>query len=96
MLIGVATKNAILNLRLKPEVRDEFAIAAELRGASMSGLLHQFIVRTIREEKELAPQSFKSERRVNGILNGVELAPHSKRKIPMKVEREVKKTRKAG
>lgn len=59
-------KKAILNLRLRPEIRDEFAIAAELRGASMSGLLHQFIVRTIREEKEHSPQSFaKNERQVN-------------------------------
>jgi hypothetical protein len=60
-------KKAILNLRLRPEVRDEFAIAADLRGASMSGLLHQFIVKTIREEKELSPQAFpKNERQVNG------------------------------
>jgi hypothetical protein len=66
MLTSVV-KKAILNLRLKPEIRDEFAIAAELRGASMSGLLHQFIVRTIREEKEQSPQSFKkAEPTVNG------------------------------
>lgn len=69
MLMIVAVKKAILNLRLRPEVRDEFAVAAELRGASMSGLLHQFIVRTIREEKELSPQSFtKSERRANSYI----------------------------
>jgi hypothetical protein len=96
MLTFVATKNAILNLRLKPEVRDQFAIVAELRGASMSGLLHQFIVRSIREEKELAPQSFKSERKAPTILNGAELAPHSKRKIPMKIEPEGRKIKKAG
>lgn len=70
MLFGM-DKKAILNLRLRPEVRDEFAIAAELRGASMSGLLHQFIVRTIREEKEQSPQSFvKSEHAVNGKIVG--------------------------
>ena len=68
MLSFVATKKAILNLRLKPEVREEFAIAADLRGASMSGLIHQFIVRTIREEKELYPQAFKTERPVNGKI----------------------------
>lgn len=66
MLIIMPVKKAILNLRLKPEVRDEFAIAAELRGASMSSLLHQFIVRTIREEKDAAPYAFtKSEHRGN-------------------------------
>lgn len=60
MLVCVPDKKAILNLRVKPEVRDEFAIAAELRGASMSGLIHQFIVRTIREEKEISPNAFHS------------------------------------
>lgn len=58
MLYFVADKKAIVNLRVRPEVRDQFAIAAELRGASMSGLLHQFIVRTIREERDLNPAAF--------------------------------------
>lgn len=47
----VMTKKVILNLRIKPEIRDEFNAVAELRGSSMSGLLHQFIVKSIREEK---------------------------------------------
>ncbi len=58
MLALMADKKVILNLRLRPETRDQFALAAELRGASMSGLLHQFIVRTIREEKEAMPDAF--------------------------------------
>jgi hypothetical protein len=53
-------KEVLINIRLKPETREEFRIAAELRGASMSGLLHQFIVKTIREEKERDPQSFEN------------------------------------
>jgi antitoxin component of RelBE/YafQ-DinJ toxin-antitoxin module len=59
MLAAMAEKKAILNLRLDPKVRDEFATAAKLRGASMSGLIHQFIVKTIREEKAEAPQAFR-------------------------------------
>ena len=51
-------KDVLVNLRLKPKTRDEFKVAAELRGASMSGLLHQFIVKTIREEKERCPEAF--------------------------------------
>lgn len=82
MLMRVAMKKAILNLRLRPEVREEFAVAAELRGASMSGLLHQFIVRTIREEKEAAPHAFKRERKVNEEIirraGGMRVAPTSK------------------
>ena len=69
MLMMVPIKKSILNLRLNPQTRDEFAIAAELRGASMSGLLHQFIVRTIREEKDVSPQSFKRPQAHRGGTN---------------------------
>jgi hypothetical protein len=58
MLIAMAEKKAILNLRLDPKVRDQFAVAAKLRGASMSGLIHQFIIRTIREEQAEMPEAF--------------------------------------
>lgn len=51
-------KEVLINIRLKPETREEFRISAELRGGTMSGLLHQFIVRTIREEKERDPKAF--------------------------------------
>lgn len=51
-------KVKMINVRLSPTVHDQFKIACELRGASMSSLLHQFIVRTIREERELEPHAF--------------------------------------
>lgn len=52
-------KEVLINLRVRPEVRDEFKLAAELRGATMSGLLHQFIFRIIREEKIENPEAFE-------------------------------------
>lgn len=52
-------KERMINVRLSERTHEEFKIAAELRGASMSGLLHQFIVRTIREEKERESQAFR-------------------------------------
>lgn len=59
MLIVMASpKVKMVNVRLTPSVHEAFRIAAELRGASMSSLLHQFIVRTIREERELDPRAF--------------------------------------
>lgn len=61
-LYNVATKKEVLvTIRIAENVRDEFKIAAQLRGASMSGLMHQYIVRTIREEKELSPHSFTAD-----------------------------------
>lgn|SRR5262249_28697182 len=47
-----------INVRVNPQILEDFRIAARLRGASMSGLIHQFIVRTIREEKLAAPEEF--------------------------------------
>lgn len=57
-MLGLVIKERLVNVRLKPQTHEEFKIACDLRGASMSSLLHQFIVRTIREEKELSPHSF--------------------------------------
>lgn len=54
-------KDVLINIRINEEVRDQFKIACELRGQSMSGLLHQYIYRVIREEKAISPKSFLSE-----------------------------------
>jgi uncharacterized protein (DUF1778 family) len=51
-------KDVHITFRINPKVRDDFKIAADLRGASMSGLIHQFIVKTIREEKGINPEAF--------------------------------------
>jgi hypothetical protein len=52
------SKDVLINLRINSRIRDEFRVAAGLRGASVSGLLHQFIVQTIREERERNPRAF--------------------------------------
>lgn len=52
-------KDVWINIRINPHIREEFKIASDLRGASMSGLIHQFIVKTIREEKAINPDAFK-------------------------------------
>lgn len=97
MLVAMPEKKAILNLRLDPETRNQFAIAAKLRGASMSGLLHQFIVRTIREEKAEAPQAFKGRSKTDEINRrlqggGIPLAPNSEHTIPAKIDDKRSKT----
>lgn len=52
------TKEVLVNFRLRPDVRDEFKAVAELRGSTMSGLLHQYAIKLIREEKERDPVGF--------------------------------------
>lgn len=56
-------KVKMINVRLTPEVHDAFKIACDLRGASMSSLLHQFVVRTIREEREREPNAFATKQK---------------------------------
>lgn len=59
MLLFVASpKTKMINVRLVPRVHDDFKIACDLKGVSMSSLMHQFVVKTIREEKERDPQAF--------------------------------------
>lgn len=54
-------KERMINVRLSSVVHDQFKIACRLRGGSMSSILHQFIVRTIREERELEPNAFRDD-----------------------------------
>lgn len=86
--IVASPKVKMINVRLKPNTHDEFKIACELRGGSMSSIMHQFIVRTIREEKEREPRAFISPK-------GITVAPRSKSGIPL-IERknEIKTKRK--
>lgn len=61
-LYNVATnKEVLVTIRIAENVREEFKKAAELRGSTMSGLMHQFIIRTIREEKQMSPQAFADQ-----------------------------------
>lgn len=63
-------KEVNLNLRVRADVRDEFKVVAELRGASVSSLIHQFMVKTIREEKEIEPEAFAIREESNIIPRG--------------------------
>ena len=51
-------KKSLVTVRLSSQTLADFKVAAELRGASMSALLHQFIVKTVREEREREPNAF--------------------------------------
>jgi photoactive yellow protein len=52
------TKDVLVNFRLRPDVRDEFKAVAELRGSTVSNLLHQYVIKLIREEKAHDPEEF--------------------------------------
>ena len=60
MLRVVATnKEKLLTVKVAPLVLRDFKIAAELKGGTMSALVHMFVVQTIREQKERNPEAFK-------------------------------------
>lgn len=81
-------KVRMVNVRLTPQVHEAFKIACDLRGVSMSSLMHQFVVRTIREEKELEPKAFEHVGKAGraNFQQGVPLATHSKKKMPAKLD----------
>lgn len=54
------TKDALINLKINTGTRDDLKAAASLRGLTVSALLHQFIVKTIREERERNEQAFQA------------------------------------
>lgn len=71
LMLMASPKVKMINVRLKPETHRDFMIACELRGGSMSSILHQFIVRTIREEREMSPKAFAKP----DLVKGIDVAP---------------------
>lgn len=53
------TKEILMTLRVRADVRDAFRVAADMKGSTMSGLLNQYIVRTIRDVQETYPEEFR-------------------------------------
>lgn len=62
-LTTVKKKNDNIIIRVSPDVHDEFRAAAAVKGATKSGLIHQFIFKTIREAKAEDPAKFEEELR---------------------------------
>jgi hypothetical protein len=52
------SRKGMFIMRISEEKLADFKIVAELRGATMSGLVHQWIVKAIHEEKESRPGAF--------------------------------------
>lgn len=78
MLYDVMKKNlkeVLLTLRVRPEIRDEFRVVAEMKGSTMSGLIHQFMMRTIRDMQDTYPEEFRTRLREleRSPLNEIEL-----------------------
>ena len=57
-------KGGLLTVRTGNATLEDFAAVAFLKGATMSGLVHQYVVRSIREEKERAPGEFEEALKV--------------------------------
>ena len=52
-------REKLLTIRVAPDVHRDFKTASELKGASMSALIHMFVVQTIRDNKERYPEAFR-------------------------------------
>ena len=51
-------KTKMIGVLADEQTHADFAKACELRGVTMSGIVHEFIVKVIREEKEREPDAF--------------------------------------
>lgn len=49
-----------LNIKIRESLKDEFSVAVKLEGFDMSGLLRNFMIRTVREVKAKDPQAFEA------------------------------------
>jgi len=91
-------ENVLLNVQVPKTVRDEFKIVATNRGTTMSALVYQFVLKTIREEKAIRPETFPDydpppfivgETNLNEMLmealNGKELTPEMRRAIEIAI-----------
>lgn len=56
----VMSKSEYVQFRIRDDIKRELKIVAELRGLSMSSLIHSLVVQAIREEREASPHAFKS------------------------------------
>lgn len=75
-------KEVNVNLRVREDVRDNFKIVAESRGASVSGLIHQFMVKLIKEERDLYPHLFEAKTSVQAFSE----KPEKRQTIPISSE----------
>lgn len=55
-------KEKLLTVRLSEDVHRDYKLAAELKGGTMSGLVHMFIIHTIREQRERNPGMFTRQK----------------------------------
>jgi hypothetical protein len=67
-------KMALLTVPLKPDTLEDFKTACELKGATMSSWIRQFVMQTIREERQHQPKAFV---RPDQIRMPVEVAGYS-------------------
>ena len=85
-------KDVLFNIRIRKDIRAKFAVAAELKGSSSSGLLHQYIRDVIVEAERDQPDEFQKafeeylaeeEKKKLESEKPKELAPNSKSKITL-------------
>ena len=63
-------REELLTVRMSTQVHGDFKVVAELRGLSMSALVHQFAVAAIREEKNRDLSGFSLVQKRQQAENG--------------------------
>ena len=63
-------KNKMLAVKMAEDTLSDFATVAKSRGSTMSALVTQFVLKSIREEKEANPRAFDIETEPPRIAGG--------------------------
>src|SRR5688500_18991569 len=77
-MLRLMSKEKLLTVRLAPEVHRDYKVAAHLKGASMSSLVHMFVVRTIKEEKQDNPRAFEHRSEDRPVITAKIKRPRNK------------------
>lgn len=70
-----------LQIRIREDIKEDLRITSELKGLSVSGLVHSLIVKAVREEKEKEPQAFQNIKPVEPIGNALNFNGTKKKKV---------------
>lgn len=73
-------KTKMLTCKVSPDTYKEYQAAAKLKGGTMSGLIHMYVVRIIDEQREAKPEAFRKAMQSGLVMKTMKLKRPAKQK----------------
>jgi hypothetical protein len=74
------TKTRMLTCKVSPVTYKEYQVATKLKGGTMAGLIHMFVIRTIDEQRDSKPEAFQKAMHAGLPVKTLKLKRGSKQK----------------